>query len=118
MIVNRIFSISSNQEFEATALEVFHFQAESCAVYRQYLQLLGTDISAIERIEDIPMLPIELFKSHTVYSAATEPQAVFTSSATTGMIPSRHAVADLTIYERAFTEAFARFYGDVSDWRI
>ena len=76
MIINRIFSVSSNSEFETTALEVFRFQAEHCAVYRQYLQLLGTDIGAISRIEDIPMLPIELFKSHTVYSAATEPQTV------------------------------------------
>ena len=118
MIINRIFSISSNSEFETTALEVFRFQAEHCAVYRQYLQLLGTDIGVISRIEDIPMLPIELFKSHTVYSATTEPEVVFTSSATTGMIPSRHAVADLTIYERAFTDAFTRFYGDVSNWSI
>ena len=118
MIVSRIFSVSSDQEFEAAALEVFRFQAEHCSVYRRYLDLIGAQIGAVDSIEEVPMLPIELFKSHTVYSATTEPQALFTSSATTGMTPSRHAVADLTIYERAFTEAFARFYGDVSGWSI
>ena len=64
------------------------------------------------------MLPIELFKSHTVYSAKTEPQIVFTSSATTGMIPSRHAVADVSIYEQDFVESFRLFYGDVEQWSI
>ena len=64
------------------------------------------------------MLPIELFKSHNIYSAKTEPQIVFTSSATTGMIPSRHPVADLSIYEQDFLESFRLFYGDVEQWSI
>lgn len=40
-------------------------------------------------------------------------QQVFTSSSTTGQIPSRHYVADLAIYEEAFTRAFELFYGPV-----
>lgn len=100
------------------ALEVFRFQAEHCAVYAEYLRLIGVNPASIMRIEDIPMLPIGLFKSHDIYSAATPPQIVFTSSATTGMSFSRHLVADTSIYERDFTEGFCLFYGDIKQWSV
>lgn len=64
------------------------------------------------------MLPIELFKSHRVYCGVNEPQMVFTSSATTGMVQSRHYVADLALYERAFMEAFRHFYGEPKECSI
>ena len=117
-MVERIFSISSPEQFNAMALEVFRFQAEHCAVYAEYLRLIGADPASITRIEDIPMLPIGLFKSHDIYSAATPPQIVFTSSATTDMSFSRHLVADTSIYERDFTEGFRLFYGDIKQWSV
>ena len=113
-----IFTISTPEQFTRVALEIFRFQAENCPPYAEYLRLIGADIETVKSIEQIPMLPIELFKSHTVYSAKTEPQIVFTSSATTGMIPSRHAVADISIYEQDFVESFRLFYGDVEQWSI
>lgn len=99
-------------------MDIFRFQAENCPPYREYLRLIGADVDSISSIEQIPMLPIELFKSHNVYSAQSEPQIVFTSSATTGMVPSRHPVADLSIYERDFVESFRLFYGQVEQWSI
>ena len=117
-MVERIFSISSPEQFNTMALGVFRFQAEHCDVYAEYLRLIGADPASITRIEDIPMLPIGLFKSHDIYSAATPPQIVFTSSATTGMSFSRHLVADTSIYERDFTEGFRLFYGDIKQWSV
>ena len=117
-IEGRVFSITTPEQFDALALEVFRFQAEHCAVYAQYLELIGVDPQTVTCVDEIPMLPIELFKSHTVYSAATEPQIIFTSSATTGMTPSRHLVADLSLYERDFMEGFRLFYGEPEQWSI
>ena len=113
-----IFSCSSDKEFECLALELFRHQATHCAPYAEYLRLLGVEPNSIERIEDIPMLPIELFKSHDIYCGEGEPQIIFTSSATTGMTQSRHLVEDLKVYERAFTEGFRTFYGEPSGWSI
>ena len=107
-----IFKIGSKEEFEREALRLFRYQAEHCAPYAEYVRLLGVEPTEVVRIEDIPMLPIEIFKSHKVYCGDEEPQMVFTSSATTGMVQSRHYVADIKLYERAFTEAFRHFYGD------
>ena len=97
--------IRTAEEFERVALRLFDYQSRCCAPYREYIELMGIDPTAVRRVADIPFMPIELFKSHDIYSAATPPQVVFTSSATTGMSVSRHMVADLDIYERDFTEA-------------
>lgn len=113
-----IFSIASDADFEREALRLFRHQAVSCAPYAEYLHLIGVEPSEVERVEDIPMLPIELFKSHDIYCGEERPQMIFTSSSTTGIHPSHHAVADLALYERAFTEAFRSFYGEPSRWSI
>ncbi|MBO4936258.1 MAG: acyltransferase [Alistipes sp.] len=113
-----IFLINSDAEFEREALRLFRHQAVHCAPYAEYIRLLGVNPDEVHRVDDIPMMPIELFKSHKIYCADTEPQVVFTSSATTGMVQSRHYVADLALYERAFSEAFRLFYGDVRECSI
>ena len=113
-----IFLIGSESEFRNRALELFRYQAKHCPPYAEYSALLGVNPDDVQHLEDIPMLPIELFKSHKVYCGEGEPQMVFTSSATTGMVQSRHYVADLGLYERAFTEAFRHFYGELKECSI
>lgn len=113
-----IFSIATQADFDRMTLEVFRFQAEACAPYREYLELLGVDPAAVECPKQIPFLPIELFKSHRVYCGSNPPQQIFTSSSTTGQTPSRHYVADLRIYEEAFTRSFELFYGPVEQTAI
>ena len=116
--LDRIFKLQEEREFEALVLSVFRRQAEQCAPYREYIERMGIDPHAVQRIEQIPFLPIRLFKTHEVYCGAEAPEVVFTSSATTGMTPSRHPMASLALYERAFTEAFRRFYGEPSEWSL
>ena len=113
-----IFSIATQADFDRMTLEVFRFQAEACAPYREYLELLGVDPAAVECPEQIPFLPIELFKSHRVYCGSNPPQQIYTSSSTTGQTPSRHYVADLRIYEEAFTRSFELFYGPAEQTAI
>lgn len=113
-----LFRIRTEAEFDAAALEIFRRQAVQCAPYRDYLRLVGVDPAQITRAEEIPALPIELFKSHTIYCGTTEPEAVFTSSATTGMTPSRHPMQSLAHYEQAFRASFRTFYGDPARWSL
>ncbi len=104
--------------FEAAALALFRFQSEACPPYREYLRRIGIRPEAVGEFREIPFLPIELFKSHEVYCGETPPEEVFTSSATTGMIPSRHPMRSLALYERAFRGAFRTFYGDPARWSL
>ncbi len=113
-----IFSIRTDEEFERAALALFRRQAVECAPYREYLSLLEVDAAAVARFEEIPYLPIELFKTHEVYCGDTEPEAVFTSSTTTGMTPSRHPMHSLAHYEATFRASFRTFYGDPARWSL
>ncbi|MDP2188833.1 MAG: acyl transferase [Sphingobacteriaceae bacterium] len=103
---------------EAFAIQLFHFQAETNAVYKAYLQALRRDAGKIERLEDIPHLPISFFKSHAVKSHDFEASLVFSSSGTTGMEKSRHFVHHSQLYEQVCVQLFERAYGETSNWVI
>jgi phenylacetate-coenzyme A ligase PaaK-like adenylate-forming protein len=117
-LADRIFSISSDEDFNQCSLEVFRFQAENNPIYTQFLKNLSVNSQAISHWSQIPFLPIEFFKNHTVVSGKTETELVFTSSGTTGMVTSRHFVVDLALYEQSFLSAFERFYGSVSEYCV
>ncbi len=116
--IDDILAIGNEQAFERAALELFRFQAERCTPYRRYIELLGIDAASIEHVEDIPFLPIELFKSEDVYCGDAAPEAVFTSSNTGNTTPSRHMMASLATYRKCFTAAFEHFYGAPERWSI
>lgn len=109
--IENIFKINDEQTFRAAALEVFHFQAKNCPVYRDYLAALKVDPLQIKEAEEIPYLPIEFFKSHTVLADGKVAELVFESSGTTGSEPSRHHVADAGLYRESFLRNFYASYG-------
>ena len=43
---------------------------------------------------------------------------IFTSSATAGMIPSKHYVADVKLYEQDFLKSFEYFYGNIKNYNL
>jgi Acyl-protein synthetase, LuxE len=66
--------------------------AVRCTPYRNVLDRVfgGADRLRIERLEDVPFLPVTLFKTHTLSSVPeSEVVKVLTSSGTTGQQPSR-----------------------------
>lgn len=116
--INDILDIDTPEEFSARALNLFRLQAEHCAPYRRYIELLKIAPATITRVEDIPMLPIELFKSEDVYSGEGTPEIIFTSSNTGSTVASRHLMASAEDYRKTFLAAFTQFYDDPSKWSI
>lgn len=115
----QIFGIRSDRDFNELCLKVFQFQSAENAVYREYLEHLGVNAAGVRRVEEIPFLPIELFKSHRISSEEpSEQEIVFSSSGTTGAVTSKHFVTQPEIYEASFLKAFKRFYGSPADFRI
>jgi len=72
----------------------------------------------VNKIENIPFLPIQFFKSNTVVTSDFEPEFIFESSGTTGENTSRHFVKKLSVYKKSFMESFKLFYGRPQDWCI
>jgi phenylacetate-coenzyme A ligase PaaK-like adenylate-forming protein len=113
-----IFSISSQKQFEKMALKVFRFQHEKNQVYREFCDFLKVEKATIKSLQQIPFLPIQLFKSHEVISNLNPIQETFTSSGTTGMITSKHLITDVSLYEESYRKAFSEFYGNIEDYTI
>jgi phenylacetate-coenzyme A ligase PaaK-like adenylate-forming protein len=113
-----VFAITNDEQFNAIALQVFQYQAKNCKVYADFISGLGIDPATITSIRDIPFLPIQFFKAHSVLSSGDEVEVTFTSSGTTGMITSSHYVTDVSWYEDSFRKAFQLFYGDIKNYTV
>ena len=115
---NDLFKISSPEEFEALSLQVFRHQYEHTRVYKEFCDHLKIRPSEIQKIEEIPFLPISFFKTHSVISEGKPSDKTFISSGTTGSTTSKHAVGDLNLYEASFANSFTKFYGAIEDYAI
>jgi len=108
----------NEQNFEDIALRLFRFQAKNNPVYSQYLQYLKCPVAEITSIQKIPFLPIGFFKTHEIKTGEWLPQVEFTSSGTTGMSTSRHAVNDLSYYLNLSEYIFKQFYGSANEFHF
>ncbi|PWV49820.1 acyl-protein synthetase LuxE [Chitinophaga sp. S165] len=113
-----LFTTLQEQDMEAAALELFRYQYQENALYRAYTDALHRRPSDVRSLQQIPFLPIQFFKTHTVTCGTFTPELVFESSGTTQTINSRHLVKEAAIYERSFLAGFERTYGPVSDFVV
>jgi phenylacetate-coenzyme A ligase PaaK-like adenylate-forming protein len=114
----QIFNITSEDNFKKMALTVFKHQFKNNKVYRSFCDLIYVHPSDVTKIEEIPFLPIQFFKSRKVLSSIDEIQEVFTSSGTTGSITSKHFVTDISLYKESYLEGFKHFYGNIEDYVV
>ncbi len=113
-----LFNIESEEEFNACAIEVFHYQKKANAVYKEYLTHIGKENLVPKQYTEIPFLPISFFKTHHVSCIKGEPEVVFSSSGTTGSITSKHPLYDTDIYIESFRKAFQLFYPNSTEYCI
>ena len=112
-----IFNIQTESEFQAACLETFRYQYENVEVYRKFADFLNINPSAVINVEQIPFLPIEMFKNHRVSDKNFEAQQYFQSSGTTQMKTfSRHFIADFALYEESIYRSFSAFIGPPEDF--
>ncbi len=107
-----IFSIKTEDDFNKSALDIYHFQVANIPIYREYIQQLNKPTPT--HYSEIPFLPISFFKTHKVCQQNIHPELIFKSSGTTGQARSQHFVEDATIYERSFLTAYSQLIGDPS----
>ncbi len=113
---NDIFNIQSPEEFNEMSLKIFRWQAENVEVYKEFVQELGITPQEVTRIEEIPYLPIQFFKSRKVIANDYESQLRFQSSGTTKTGRSSHYLVQPELYEESFLKAFELFYGNPKEY--
>jgi phenylacetate-coenzyme A ligase PaaK-like adenylate-forming protein len=114
---DKVFKVDA-EEFQKLSLDLFRFQVNHNPVYHEFVAALKINPDEINRIEDIPFLPIQFFKSHTIKTTEYEPAEWFESSGTTQTTNSKHYLKDKKIYRNSYLEGFRKFYGDPEDWVI
>jgi hypothetical protein len=104
---------SGGYSFDELAIRLSGLQYRHNPVYRQYINLIYGHMPVLNKLADIPFLPIQFFKSHRVKTGHFVPSITFKSSGTTGQIRSRHGVRDPTWYhfiaEVCFRQAFSPY---------
>lgn len=114
-----VFNISGDEAFNELALKIFRFQYETNAIYHEFSNLLCKDPVNTCHYLQVPFLPISLFRDQKIISGDDpEYDKIFTSSRTTGSIPSRHYIKDLKLYQESFTRSFKLFYGEPEKFRF
>ncbi len=111
-----IFSIKNEEDFRVACLDNFMFQYENVEVYRKFVDYLNINPDSITEVEQIPFLPIEMFKNHQVLNKNTPTDFYFQSSGTTQMTRSKHFISDLKLYEESIYQSFTEFIGLPEDY--
>jgi len=114
--MENIFNIKTEQEFLTAALEIFRYQYENVGIYRRFVDYLNLDPAKVDRLENIPFLPIEMFKNHQILDRHAEAGLFFQSSGTTQMNLSKHFIADENKYKESIYKSFTRFIGKPEDF--
>lgn len=109
---------SNDTAFEEIALRLFRFQAEQNPVYRQYLAYIAVDARDVTKLDEVPFLPISLFKTHQITTGDWVPEVVYTSSGTSGMSTSQHAVKSKEFYLSHSRKIFESVYGPLTGFHI
>jgi hypothetical protein len=106
----KIFTVQPG-EFESLAIHIFSQQYLNNTLYNRYCNQLQIDPASVNKLQDIPFLPISLFKQFSVTTTEFTPELIFESSGTTGSTPSIHPVKKASLYQQSILQGFEHFYG-------
>ena len=114
--LKNIFDIKTESDFLAVCLENFRFQYQNIEVYRKFVDYLNVKPEEVKTLEEIPFLPIEVFKNHKILDKNASSDLFFQSSGTTQMNLSKHHIADETLYQESIYKSFEQFIGKPEDF--
>ena len=114
--MNDIFQIKTEADFQQKCLETFKYQYQNSEVYRRFVDYLNINPNDIQKVVEIPFLPIEMFKNHTILDQNKKADLYFQSSGTTQINLSKHWIADEKLYQESIQKSFEQFIGKAEDY--
>ncbi|MCD1116193.1 LuxE/PaaK family acyltransferase [Chryseobacterium turcicum] len=114
--MENIFDIKTEDDFLAASLKTFRYQYDNIEVYRKFVDYLKIDPKEVCSLDNIPFLPIEMFKNHQILNKNISTDLFFQSSGTTQMNLSKHFIADENIYQESIYKSFEQFIGKPEDF--
>lgn len=101
--------------FDELALALYKHQLANNKILQKYVAAISASTNP-KQLSDVAFLPVSFFKTHQVTSGSFTPQAIYTSSTTTGQTPAKHYVANNSIYEQSYQTAFSLHYGNPNNY--
>lgn len=108
----------NERAFDEIALRLFRFQAEQNPVYKRYLTYIGVVPAQVTAVNDIPCLPITLFRSLDVMTGSWVPEVTYLSSGTTSDRASRHSIPSKAFYLQHSQRIFEETYGPLQQFHV
>lgn len=100
-------------DFDALALEIFAHQFSLNEPYQAFCRSLSVTPATVRHSADIPAAPIRAFRSSVLATFPTgRAAAIFESSGTTSLSPSRHFLKSLSLYEASIRRGFEAALGE------
>lgn len=101
--------------FDELALALYKHQLANNKLLQKYAATINASLNPTH-FSDIVFLPVSFFKTHQVTTGNFTPQAIYTSSTTTGQTPAKHHVAKNSIYAQSYQTAFSLYYGNPANY--
>ena len=113
-LLNKISSVD-DLSFSDVALELFQLQARYNQVYGDFLKLLHYKPQQVRYVQQIPFLPISVFKHRVVKTGTWQEEVIFQSS---GDTKSRHFGRSLSYYHNHAIQIFEDHFGAMSQFEF
>lgn len=110
--------LTKRDNFDKMALDLFEYQWSRNEIYRSYCKLLHKTPSNVKRLENIPFLPIELFKSSKVKTGDWIEEKVYLSSGTTTKNRSKHFIKNNQNYLDIAKHTFENVFGKLNKFKL
>lgn len=115
---NKLHELAAGKvSFEEIAFRLFRFQSENNPVYSEYLHLTGKSGIRPSSLEEIPFLPISLFKGREVFCRGFSEKIRFMSSGTGGS-RSLHLIEDPEYCAGISRRVFSASVGNIREREI
>lgn len=112
----KFITFHNDKSFLDIALVLFRYHYEHNSVYSSFCHALNIIPEKIERLTEIPFLPVSFFKTAKVTSFLKEDCLIFESSGTSLHDPSKHYVNFPELYELSIVNGFKHVYGNPSQY--
>lgn len=113
-----IFSIQTSAEFEHAALGLFAWHYQHNSVYKTFCDSTGNTPENVLHIQQIPCLPVNLFRYNKILPDNCSEELFFETSGTTVAETGRHYIADPALYLASAMNCFNSFYGPAKDYVV
>lgn len=115
-IENKIFD--DNIIFDNIAINLFEIHYHYNETYSKYCNLLNKNPHNVSKIEEIPLLPVDIFKNKRIVLDDLQIEAIFETSGTTINNRGKHFIPFIKVYENSLLKSFKKFFGSPHQYKF